>query len=101
MAGFKNQLLSANKQEAAAITGKSQRQNNLRSTREQLVFLVVFVMFVLISINVDRNSAVCDPAKTIVLHDGWRLETGDTVDLDDLPPGNHTLEKNIRVCSHY
>ena len=99
MAGFKNRLLSTNKQEAAAITGKSQRQNNLRSTREQLVFLVVFVMFVLISINVDRNSAVRDPAKTILLHDGWRLETGDTVDLDDLPPGNHTLEKNISDIS--
>ena len=62
MAGIRNRLSRSKKPESAGAFAKSQRQNNIRSTREQIVLLVVFVMFVLISINVDRNSAVRDPA---------------------------------------
>ena len=78
---------------------KRQRQNNKRSTREQIVFLVVFVMFVLITMYVDRNSAVRDHAMSVPLNDGWTLETGEVVSLENLPLGNHTLERNVRSIS--
>ncbi len=95
MAGFAKRLFRTEKSEAAAASGKARRQGNLRSTREQIVFLVVFVMFVLISMNVDRNSAVRDPVLTVLLNDGWKQESGETVDLENLPLGNHTLVKDI------
>ena len=78
---------------------KRQRQNNKRATREQIVFLVVFIMFVLITMYVDRNSAVRDHAMSVPLNDGWTLENGEVVNLESLPLGNHTLERNVRSIS--
>ena len=96
MAWFRNRLSGADQAGAAAVSAKNRYQNTVRSTREQMVFLVVFIMFVLISMYVDRNSAVRDPAMTVLLDDGWTLETGDTVSLDELSPGSHMLEKEIK-----
>ena len=95
MAGLTNRLPSAKKSKAPAASMKGQGQKNQRSTREQIVFLVVFVMFVLITMYVDRNSAVRDHAMSVPLNDGWMLETGEVVNLESLPLGNHTLEMDV------
>ena len=99
MAGLTSRLPSAKKSKAPAASMKGQGQKNQRSTREQIVFLVVFVMFVLITMYVDRNSTVRAHALAILVNDGWTLETGEVVNIESLPLGNHTLEMDVGSMS--
>lgn len=69
MAGLTSRLPDAKKSKGPGVFMKRQRQNNKRATREQIVFLVVFIMIVLITMYVDRDSAVRDHAMSVPLND--------------------------------
>ncbi len=74
---------------------EKKRQSNLGSTREQIAYLIVFILFILISMFVDRNSNVSNAERSVPLNSGWQLETGETADLDALPEGVHMLTKDV------
>jgi hypothetical protein len=53
------------------------RKNNQRSTRELLLYLLVFLLFVAVSLYVDRDSKGYYPSNSIPANDGWIIIIGD------------------------
>ena len=76
------------------------RKNNLRSTRELLLYLLVFLLFVAVSLYVDRDSKGYYPSNSIPANDGWIMESaeapGEPVDLYHLPEDPVTVRKDVR-----
>jgi len=78
--------------------GQTQLQDSkirMRSTREQLAYLLIFLIFVAVSIYVDWDSATYHAASRIPLESGWTLEDGTAADLSHLPGGPVTVRRNI------
>ncbi len=74
-------------------------QSNLRSAWEQAVFLCVLIVFIVISIRLDHNSASRYAVDVIPLNANWATEAGAAVDLTSMPPGNLVLTKDISQLS--
>ncbi|MBQ8110120.1 MAG: HD domain-containing protein [Clostridia bacterium] len=71
------------------------RQGNLRSAREQAVFLYLLIVFILVSIYLDRNSASSCPADNLPMSEGWQTEASGTVSLSELPLGSLDLTADV------
>ena len=69
-------------------------QGNLRSAREQAVFLYFLIVFILVSIHLDRGNAP-EMGISTPMSAGWTTEAGDVVDLSALPPGTLDLTKDV------
>jgi putative nucleotidyltransferase with HDIG domain len=65
-----------------------------RSTREQAVFLYFLIVFILVSVHLDRGNTP-DKGVGIPMSAGWTTEAGDVVDLSELPLGNLDLTKDV------
>ena len=74
---------------------ENSRQGQLRSGREQAVFLFILIAFVVVSIFVDRGNAVSGKGGGIPAHAGWRTEAGEDVDLSEMPMGVLDLSMDI------
>ncbi len=59
--------------------------SGFRSAREQIIYLFVFIMFILITVFVNRNSTYRISYEFIPLDSGWTLESGEDVTLEHLP----------------
>lgn len=59
-------------------------QSHLRSAREQAVFLYFLIVFILVSIHLDRNSASPNADAAIPLSANWTTEAGEAVDLSSM-----------------
>ncbi|MBR0410065.1 MAG: HD-GYP domain-containing protein [Eubacterium sp.] len=70
-------------------------RGKLRSAREQAVFLYLFIVFVLVSIHLDRGNSAAYIGKCIPADNNWETDSNKDVDLDDLPPGILDLTKDI------
>ena len=66
-------------------------QSNLRSTREQIVFLFFLITFILVSIQLDRGSMVPYIGDSTPMNANWTAGGAEIVDLYDLPLGNLDL----------
>ena len=66
-------------------------QSNLRSTREQIVFLFFLITFILVSIQLDRSSMVPYIGDSTSMNANWTTGGAEIVDLYDLPLGNLDL----------
>ena len=87
--------------ESAGLRNADQiRMSNLRSTREQILYLLVFLLFVAVSLYVDRDSKGYYPSNSLPANDGWIMESADvsdgSLDLYNLPNGPITLRKDVR-----
>ena len=75
------------------------RKNNLRSTREQVLYLLVFLLFVAVSLYVDRDSKGYYLSGSTPANDGWIAESAEasdgTLDLYHLPEGPITVRKDM------
>lgn len=80
-------------------TSKDARQGNLRSAREQVVFLYFLIVFVLVSIHLDRGSALPYETDSVPVSADWTTAAGETVDLSDLPLGSLDLTKDISAIA--
>ena len=74
-------------------------QSSLRSAREQTVFLYFLIVFILVSIHLDRNSAAPYVDEAIPLSANWTTEAGEAVDLSNMPQGDLDLNADIRGLS--
>lgn len=74
-------------------------QSSLRSAREQTVFLYFLIVFILVSIHLDRNSAAPFVDEAIPLNANWTTQAGESVDLSNMPPGNLDLTTDIRALT--
>ena len=86
--------------EAAGLRDTDQiRKNNLRSTREQVLYLLVFLLFVAVSLYVDRDSKGYYLSGSTPANDGWIAESAEasdgTLDLYHLPEGPITVRKDM------
>jgi putative nucleotidyltransferase with HDIG domain len=75
------------------------QQSNLRSAREQAVFLFFLIVFIAVSIHQDRNSALPYTGEIIPLNANWTTGEGEAVDLSNLPLGNLDLTKDVSQLS--
>lgn len=86
--------------EKAGLREEEIRKGNLRSTREQILYLLIFLLFVAISLYVDRDSTGYYPSNSVPANEGWVLESaegsGEALDLYRLPAGPMTLRKDVR-----
>ncbi len=75
------------------------RKNNLRSIREQILYLLVFLLFVAVSLYVDRDSKGYYLSGSTPANDGWIAESAEasdgTLDLYHLPEGPITVRKDM------
>jgi len=60
------------------------------------VFLCVLIVFVLVSIHLDRGGERPGEGRSVPAGALWRAEDGAAVDLSEVPPGALTLTKDIR-----
>ena len=70
--------------------------NFARSTREQLIYLFIFVMFLIISVIVSKKSSAGAKHEMIWAGDTWVTEEGVAVNPEEIPLGSHTISKNIK-----
>jgi putative nucleotidyltransferase with HDIG domain len=75
------------------------QQSNLRSAREQAVFLFFLIVFIAVSIHQDRNSALPYTGEIVPLNANWTTGEGEAVDLSNLPLGNLDLTKDVSQLS--
>ena len=73
--------------------------SGFRSAREQIAYLFVFIMFILITVFVNRNSIYHISAEFIPLDSGWTLESGEDVTLEHLPTGEQMISIDVRGLS--
>jgi len=75
------------------------RKDNLRSTREQILYLLLFILFVAVSLYVDRDSSGYYLSNSVPVNDGWVMESaeasGETLDLYQLPEGSMTVRRDV------
>ena len=86
--------------ESAELRDKEKnRKNNLRSTREQIFYLLLFLLFVAVSLYVDRDSSGYYRSNSVPANEGWIMESADasegTLDLIQLPKGPMTVRKDV------
>ncbi len=75
---------------------KGPQPNNLRSSREQLFYLALFIVFVIVSIYVDRTGSSFATSRKTALQSGWTVEAmGEETDLSGLPAGPVTVSKMV------
>lgn len=74
-------------------------QSSLRSAREQAVFLYFLIVFILVSVHLDRNSATPYVDAVIPLSTNWTTQAGEAVDLSNMPLGNLDLSTDIHALS--
>ena len=68
---------------------------NIRSTREQLCYFLLFLIFVLVSICVDYKKADSKSDVVIPMNDGWMTEAGQYLSLDALPQGDLVISTDV------
>lgn len=72
------------------------KKSSFRSTAVQLAYLLVFVLFISVSIYVDRD-AKDSLVRGIPAGDGWTVESdGTRTDTDHFPPGSLSVSKEIK-----
>ena len=85
---------------AGSYNDDKNRKSNLRSTREQILYLFLFLLFVAVSLYVDRDSKGYYPSNSIPVNEGWIIEAAETsdgtLDLYHLPEGAMTVRKDVR-----
>ena len=69
-------------------------QKNRWSTGEQAVFLCLLIVFILVSIHMDRGNAPAAP-DSIPMSENWMMEAGEVVCLSELPVGSHDLVTDV------
>ena len=69
-------------------------QKNRWSTGEQAVFLYLLIVFILVSIHMDRDNAPALP-DSIPMSEKWTTEAGEVVNLSELPVGSFDLEMDV------
>ena len=74
---------------------ENKRKNNLRSTREQMVYLTVFLLFVIVSIFVDLRGTAQNNEQFQLQENRWILETGEEIDVNNLPEGHHIVTSDL------
>ena len=79
--------------------GERTQQSNLRSAREQAVFLYFLIVFVAVSIYLDRGNALPGVGDSISMQANWVTEAGEVVDLAEMPLGNLELTVDISALS--
>ena len=80
---------------SAQSTGLA-KKSSFRSTAVQLAYLLVFILFVSVSIYVDRD-AKDSLVRGIPAGDGWTVESdGTRTDTDHFPPGSLSVSKEIK-----
>ncbi len=70
-------------------------QKNIHSTREQLCYFLLFMVFVLVSICADYKNPDVKPDVIIPMNDGWMAEDGNDLSLDALPQGNLMISTDV------
>lgn len=70
-------------------------QSNLRSAREQVVFFYLLIVFILVSVYLDRANTLPKETDSISINLDWKSKSGESVDLSDPPPGKVDLIKDI------
>lgn len=71
------------------------RQGKRRSAREQAVFLYLLIVFVLVSIHLDRGNEGVYIGKSFPLSDNWVTESNEVVSLYNLPLGSLYLTTEL------
>lgn len=71
------------------------RQSNMRSAREQAVFLYFLIVFILVSVYLDRDSALSIAGESIPMNSNWTTEAGEVVDLYEMPLGRLELIADV------
>ncbi|MCR5733040.1 MAG: HD-GYP domain-containing protein [Lachnospiraceae bacterium] len=76
-------------------TGEKASQSFSRSTREQIIYIIVLIMFVVISAFVCSRNVVNNPVNIIQADDNWITEDGQSVNADDLSEGSQQITKDV------
>ncbi len=71
-------------------------QGHVRSVREQIVFLSVLLLFILVSIYLDRTGESQIVSNSVPVKEGWMTEQNEIMDLASPPPGILTVTRDIR-----
>ena len=74
---------------------RAKGRTSLRSAREQAVFFYFLIVFVLVSIHLDKEGAAPPRASSISLMEGWELDSHEIVSLEYLPPEALTLSREL------
>ena len=86
--------------DTAGLRDDPVRKSNLRSTREQILYLLLFLLFVAVSLYVDRDSSGYYPSGGAPANEGWIMEgaedSGEALDLYHLPEGPMVVRKDVR-----
>ena len=69
-------------------------QKNRWSTGEQAVFLYLLIVFILVSIHMDRGNAPAAP-DSIPMSENWTMKAGEVVSLSELPVGSLDLVTDV------
>ena len=99
MPNEKKRLTLAEIRERYRELKESAQQSNLRSAREQVLFLFFLILFIMVSVYLDRNSSLPYVGETIPLNAHWATAAGEDVDLINMPSGNLDLTKDISQLS--
>ena len=93
MKGYRNR--TSEHAHPAPNTGPA-KKSSFRSTAVQLAYLLVFVLFISVSIYVDRD-AKDSLVRGIPAGNGWTIESDDTqTDVDHFPPGSLSIFKEVK-----
>ncbi|MBQ9009736.1 MAG: HD-GYP domain-containing protein [Clostridia bacterium] len=101
--------VAVGKQKTHSITGKiGQRfrqvreranQSRLRSVREQIVFLYFLILFIAVSVYLDRDSALPYRGESTSMQSGWVMADGEIQDIGKLPAGTLDLRRDLSGIS--
>ena len=84
-----------NGREIAGFSAREGKNVNVRSTREQMAYLIIFVLFVAVSIFVDLKGTAAPNETSIDTQQLWTFETGEAADLDNIPSGNQKFMLDV------
>ena len=75
-------------------------QSQQRSTREQVIFFYFLIVFIVVSIYLDRDSSQPYRGEYTSAESGWMTESGETRNLSDLPAGPQNLRMDMNGVFH-
>lgn len=99
MSNPKNKTKKENK--SSVFSRSENGRYSVRSAREQMVYLVIFLLFVMVSTFIDFRSSGRSFAPETESVTGWTNETGAAVDLDKVPLGDHSFTLDVSGLTLY